>query len=350
MFDIGSLEIEKIIFHEVKKQKIGPKKDPPIFSEIESDLDDAAKNVIKSRIILTIGSPKSHDIIFSSGDSSPVPEIVKYFLKKRNNDSSNIIPDFVKKSKIIAQHLNNIQTGVNPGGFVTIIIGKNKKYNLVALLKIERDEGVRLEETVKDGKKTFKINNIKDLILTKNTKFFKISLFRSDTTEEGKYSGMICDNQLSGKTDYANFFLKQFLGCNLTDDPLIKTQDFYDVSMNFFKQKVDDPVTQSKYRLHLFSYLSNEGNMIQPRKFASSALQTNHRDSYEKYLIDKGVGIKDIIRNTALIDRSIKSMFLEFENGIKIIGNQDKFEENVKTEQLVNGDTKAEVISRLKKQ
>lgn len=350
MFDIGSLEIEKIIFHEIKRQKKGPKKDPPVFSEIESDLDNAAKNVINSRIILTIGSPKSHDIIFSPDNSSPVPEIIKNLLKKRNSGLPNVIPDFVRTSKKIAQHLNEIQTGVNPGGFVTVIIGKNKKYNFVALLKIERDEGVRLEETERDGKKTFKINNIKDLILTKNTKFFKISLFLSDNIEEGKYRGMICDNQLSGKTDYANFFLKRFLGCTLTEDPLIKTKDFFESSMNFFKQNVDDPVIQSKYRLHLFSYLSNEGNTIQPRKFASSALQTKHRDSYENYLVDKGVGINDIIRNTALIDRSIKSMVLEFENGIKIIGNQDKFEENVKTEQLKNGETKAEVISRLKKQ
>jgi hypothetical protein len=348
MFDIGSLEIEKIIFHEIKRQKIEPKKDPPIFSEIESDLDASAKNVIKSRIILTINSPKSHDIIFSSEKSSPVPEIVKSLLEKRNNGSSNV--DFVDVSKQIANHLNIIQTGVNPGGFVTVIIGKNKKLNFVALLKIERDEGVRLEETERNGKKTFKINNIKDLILTKNTKFFKVSLFLSDNIEEGKYRGLICDNQLSGKTDYANFFLKKFLGCSLTEDPLIKTKDFFDNTMIFFKQNVNDPIIQSKYRLHLFSYLSNEGNIIQPRKFASTSLQTEHRDPYEKYLIKKGVGIKDIIRNTALIDRSIKNMFLEFENGVKIIGNQKNFEKNVKTEQLKSGETKAEVISRLIKQ
>jgi len=346
MIDIEALEIERIIFHEVKKQKLGSHKEPPIFSDIESELDNSSKEIIKSRIILTINSPKAHEIIFSSAIDSPVPEYVRTLLNKPDKNLSN--ENFVTISKAIAQHLNTIQTGVNPGGFVTIIIGKNKNSRFAALLKIERDEGVRLEETERDGKKTFKINNIHDLILTKNTKFFKISLFLSENIDTGKYLGMICDNQLAGQKDYANFFLKNFLGCSLTDDPSIKTQNFFRTSTKFIQKFVKDPVTQAKYRLHLLSYLSNEGHTIQPRKFATASLQLDHRDQFESLLIKDGVGINEIIRNTALIDKDIKEMILEFENGVKIIGNQADFEKNVITEQLKTGETKAVVISKLK--
>jgi hypothetical protein len=348
MIDIASLEINKIIFHEVKKQKTGPHKEPPIFSDIESELDNRSKEIIKSRIILTINSPKSHEIIFSSISESPLPDLVKKLLNKPDKNLLN--EEFVTISKVIARHLNAIQTGVNPGGFVTVIIGKNKNFHFVALLKIERDEGVRLEETEREGKKTFKINNINDLILTKNTKFFKISLFLSENIDSGKYLGAICDNQLAGKKDYANFFLEDFLGCCLTEDPSLKTQDFFNTSMRFIQKFVEDPVDQAKYRLHLISYLSNEGKTIQPRKFAASSFQIKHRDPYEAYLTKEGVGINDIIRNTTLVDKGIKNMILEFENGVKIIGNQENFESNVKTEQLKNGETKAVVVSKLKKQ
>jgi len=346
MIDIAALEIERIIFHEIKKQKLGSHKEPPIFSDIESELDNKSKEIIKSRIILTINSPKAHEIIFSAESESPVPDYVRTLLNKPEKNLSN--EDFVTLSKAIAQHLNTIQTGVNPGGFVTIIIGKNKNFHFAALLKIERDEGVRLEETERDGKKTFKINNIHDLILTKNTKFFKISLFLSENIGTGKYLGMICDNQLAGKKDYANFFLDDFLGCNLTDDPSMKTQDFFKVATKFIQKFVKDPVVQSKYRLHLLSSLSNEGKTIQPRKFAASSLQLEHRDQFESFLIKEGVGVNDIVRDTSLIDKDIKEMILEFENGVRIIGNQENFEENVKTEQLKTGETKAVVISKLK--
>ena len=45
------------------------------------------------------------------------------------------------------------------------------------LEKLEKEEGVRLESMVFEGKTTFKLQHLRDLMLTKKTKLFKIGVF-----------------------------------------------------------------------------------------------------------------------------------------------------------------------------
>ena len=75
-------------------------------------------------------------------------------------------------------------------------------------------------------------------------------------------------------------------------------------------------------------------------------MNTKDRTSYEKYLHEKEVPIH-ILKDITYIERDIKKHLYEFENGIRIIGTNNDFEENVKLRYLENGDTRATVESRL---
>lgn len=341
--DISRLDIERVIIHEIMKQSISEQKEPPRYSEIESSLNDEIRLFLKDKIIKTIGSSRSYEVVFEEDSNSPIPEIVRNLLNV--NDS-----DFILLSKNIANHLNNIQSGRSPGGLVTIIRGNIQNRKVIGILKLEREEGARLEQTQREGRPTYDILHLRDLILTEKTKLFKIGLFFKGGVEEFGYEGKVCDNQLSytSNREVAEFFLTSFLGCRLAGDPKVETKKFFSVSQEFFKEKIKDPIVQMKYNLHLLSYVSNEGRIINPRVFASSSLSTMHRQPYVNYLNEKGVQITDIIRDTSLIERRISKMILEFENDIKIIGSQEGFEQKVSLKTLEDGRTKAEVVSRIK--
>ncbi len=341
--DISRLDIERVIIHEIMKQALSEHKEPPHYSEIESSLNDEIRLFLKDKIIKTIGSSRSYEVVFEENSNSPIPEIVRNLVNI--NDS-----DFILLSKNIANHLNNIQSGRSPGGLVTIIMGNIQNRKVIGILKLEREEGARLEQTQREGRPTYDILHLRDLILTEKTKLFKIGLFFKGGLEEFGYEGKVCDNQLSytSNREVAEFFLTSFLGCRLAGDPKVETKEFFSVSQEFFKEKIEDPVVQMKYNLHLLSYVSNEGRIINPRVFASSNLNTMHRQPYVNYLNEKGVRTTDIIRDTSLIERRINKMILEFENDIKIIGSQEGFEQKVSLETLEDGRTKAEVVSRLK--
>lgn len=343
MDNYSSLNIENLIIHEIIRQNLSDEKQPPIYSEIESPLDDEIRLFLKDRMTDTVGSSKAHNIVFDESSSSIAPELIKSLLVEEF-DSEN----FVESSKRIASHLNQIQTGRSPGGFITIVNGINLNRRVIGVLKIEREQGARLEQSERDGKKTFEITSVKNLVLSQNTRLLKISVFYQNL-DNSEIEGKICDNQLTRKGEVASFFLNSFLGCKFMHDPSIQTKDFFRYSIQFIKEKIDDPITQNKYKLHLQSYISNQERLINPRTFAKINLDTAHRQAYENYLIEKEVGIAEIIKDTSCIKSDIEKIALEFENGIQIIGNQQDFEEHVSIEHLENGRTKAMVESRLKK-
>ncbi len=340
--DFTRLNIEKVIIHEITRQALSDQKTPPHYSEIESPINDDIKLFLKDKVITTIGGSRSHEVVFDDDSNSPIPEIVKKLL---DDDS-----DFVLLSKTIANHLNRIQSGRSPGGLVTIVIANIQNIKVVGILKLEREEGARLEQTQREGRLTYDILHLRDLILTEKTKLFKIGLFFNEGLEEFGYEGKICDNQLSftPNREVAAFFLTSFLGCRLAGDPRVETKDFFISSQKFIKEKIEDPILQMKYNLHLLSYISNERGVINPRSFARANIGTTHQQQYINHLEENGIKIADIIRDTSLIEHKINKMILEFENGIKIIGSQENFDEKVSLEAMEDGRTRAEVVSRMK--
>jgi len=348
--DFATLKIENVIFHEVIRQLKSDDKVPPIFSETESGLITETHNFLKDRVHEAV-KIKSIDILFDESLPSPIPAIVTelFELSEDNGISEANLEKFVELSKEAAKHLNNIQTGRNPGGLISVMSGTNKGRRIIALLKIEREVGARLVETEKDHKRTLSIETIKDLILLPKTKFLKIGLFYKDKTDDTNIIGKLCDNQISGKGDFANFYLKDYLGCKFKDDPKIKTREYLENSLEFFKEKITDPPTQSKYKMHLLSYVSAEPNIINPLTFSSTYIQEQHRANYKNYLVEKGVGTGKFHKDTQYIESKIRSMILEFENGVQVIAPSESFEGNVTLEEFEDGSTKATIQSRIKK-
>lgn len=340
---ISKLYIERVIIHEIMRQKVPNQKELPRYSEIESSIDDEIRIFLKDKVIKTIGGFRSYDVLFDDDSGSPIPGIVENLFSF--NDS-----EFIEYSKKIAGYLNGIQSGRSPGGLVTVIFGNINGKDIIGILKLEKEEGARLEQILIGGKSTYDILHLKDLILTEKTKLFKIGMFFKNGLEDFGYDGKVCDNQLSNTSsrEVAEFFLTTFLGCNFASEPKIETKKFFKISQQFFKEKINNPIILTKYNLHLLSYITNERKTISSRQFAQLNLHLNHRNEYIKYLKEKEVRIGEIIRDTSLIEKRISEMILEFDNGIKIIGNQEGFEKNVSLEQMNDGRTKAEIISKLK--
>ena len=69
--------MKNVIIHEILRQKRGDEKEPSIYSEIESDLNNESKKFLKSLLINSIGSKNAHGISFNEDSDSPVPEITR---------------------------------------------------------------------------------------------------------------------------------------------------------------------------------------------------------------------------------------------------------------------------------
>lgn len=338
--DLSLFIVEHIIIHEIIKQNLHSEKEPPIYSEIESSLNDDMKKYIKDKIIDSVGSTKSFEVIFEENTTSPIPECIKSLLNEQTSD-------LVQHSKAIADHLNLIQGGTSPGGLVTVVLGRIRQKRVIGVLKLEKEEGARLEQTTRDGLVTYDMLHLRDLILTEKTKLFKIGIFLGEAFE---FDGMVCDNQLSltSNREVADFFLR-FLGCELMGDPKVKTKEFFITSQEFFKTQIPDPIRQMEYNIHLVSYVTSQTGTLNAKIFANTNLNIEHRQPYLTHLSNKNIKDGNFRKDNTLITNKIKKVIIGFESGVTIMGDKEPFKEKVRLEPIGDGRTRAEIIDNIRK-
>ena len=114
----------------------------------------------------------------------------------------------------------------------------------LAILKLQRTEGVNLERVGASGAETYSLEHLRRLMLTNDTKVFKVALFDSENVvEPDDVRALVSDKQRfsSPEKRMADFFLKTFLGCRLRDDPAQVTSAYYVAAEAYINEKVADP-------------------------------------------------------------------------------------------------------------
>ena len=226
--DLGTFFIETIIVHDVPARRADGSGDPVLLSDVPSALDTALLNFFKERITRSLGR-QAFEVERDPDVTSPVPGHVAEIIDD-NNDN------LVAASQGIAEHLYASQTGINPAGLVVVCRGRVDAQSCCGILKLEREDAIRVQQTGDAGQRTFSVAYLKDLMLGQNTRVFKASLFTSaDGTADG-IDGLVSDDQstisdLSG--GIASFFLRKFLGCRLKQAPEVATREFFDASQDW---------------------------------------------------------------------------------------------------------------------
>lgn len=335
--DLGLLAVKGVIFHEIPHRTRKDVGSGAILSEVESPINPEIKAYLRERINNSVGSSRSFDIEFDPQSSSPVPGLVRGYTGQPNS------ADFIKISQEMAVHLYTIQTGSNPAGLLALVDCELGSNPVLALLKIEKEEGARLQQDLLGGKKTFNVLHFRDLILTENTRLFKIASFIRIGDE---YDCAASDHQrgYTSHTEVADFFLRKFLGCKLVEEAHVATKKFYEFAVDFLNVNLkDDPLKHAKCYHHLVSELSSEQNRIDPKKFAEKYLPLKERQKFMDHLEEHGVSTKSFPLETSLIEPRLRHSLLEFRSGIRVVTPTDGFDEHIKLEKLDSGEVRAEI-------
>ncbi len=342
--DLSTIQVEKIIVHDIPKHKKDDLSNEPKYSEQESEITDGLRFFFKDKVVEALGRDKAFKICIDPESESPVPWLLSDLIKDEDNEV-----DFVEQSKKIAKHLFEIQKGNNAAGILVVIQGKINDHRTCVILKLERDQGAQL--SLDPITKSFNIIEVKNLMLTQKTKVFKVALFISREKFGSNFDGSIMDYQNNPKVNRTTttFFISLFLGCIPFEDPKISTKKFFSQSRAFI-DTIEDPVVRTKYIQDLNSYVQMNSSMINPKEFADNYLEsTSERNDYKNFLESKDIKFVAFPKDTQLIDNRIKKIMLTFENGISIMGSKGVFDDKVKLETLNSGQHKAEIVSRIKK-
>lgn len=313
--DLATFSIQSLIVHDVPRHwKDREEHEPIILSEAPSGLSDAMRNLITERIKRSLGG-NSYEVERDPESPSPVPDLVERIARAAEFDAD---AELISASQEIADHLFRSQTGSNSPGLLIVSSGQADRRAAVSVLKLEREDAVRIRPIIDRGHRTFNVEHLRDLMLGRNTKVFKASLFTSPLI--GKLDGLVSDGQRPDPhAEVANFFLQRFLGCRLKLAADIATRRFFEASQEFINL-VPDAEKKARYEIALIAAMNVPGRTMSSAA-VSQQMDVEDRQSYREFLDAKEVSTPRFDKDTRLIASELRQMVLGFQqSGLRLSG------------------------------
>jgi hypothetical protein len=325
--DIGTFLVQRVIIHQIPQARKSEKVDHEIgYSFAPSPLDNAKRTYFRKRI--TSSLQKAFDVVRDTNQPSTVPDLMLGFYEGTAEDD-----DFVLMSQGIAEHLYLEQGGISTAGLVAVVegtIGSGKSPGkCLAILKLEMEPGIHIEEIEVDGKRTFEVT-LEDVTLTEGTRVFKASLFPR-FSDVDSVAGLVSDDQLESTTigrDVAEFFLRKFLGCKMAPTPGESTKHFFSKAIEYFNTLSDDEA-KLRYELLLRAELEKGTPTIDPTEFARENLATTDRDAFLQPLREDDGRVPVIQKDISRIAKFLKESWVFLDNGVRIMGPPEEVRQTV---------------------
>jgi len=308
--DLGTFFIDSVIVHDVPRRKTADTAHSIVFSEVPSQLGQGLKNFFRERTIRSL-TRQAYEVERDPALTSPVPRHIL--------DLAEDTAKLVSRSQEIARHLWSCQSGVNPAGLLVVCLGRVEGNPAVSILKLEREDAIRVQQTGEPGAQTFDIAHLRDLMLGKNTKLFKASLF---TTLNGEVDGIVSDDQrgYDPRTEIAQFFLGRFLGCKVKLANDIATKAFFEVSQQWINAAVPEEAKRARYEIALLARMNAPTRTVTIKGFANENLDSDDRRPYREHMEANGVSSASITKDTQLIDGRIQQLTYATLKGIRVTG------------------------------
>ena len=262
VIEIRDITIDRIIFHAVPSKHAGSTGDLTL-SEATGEFGPGATGLFRRKLTSALATRARPIVLGDSADSdrAVVPGRVLRSLSRSN-------PDFIEDSRIIARRLFSVQPGSSPPGILAIAECTISDLPSFAIAKLEHDEGTQMTLTDQNGQVKFVMEYLDKLMLTGKARLFKASLF---VLNSGIVEGRVYDDQTAQGTrrgEVASYFLRDFLGCKLRDDPAQVTKSVYGVAEEWLNSVVEDPSKQARYLISLLSEMRRDSGEFDPRSFA----------------------------------------------------------------------------------
>ena len=330
--DLRSLKVNRVIAHEIPR-RTGKGGRQPILSDLESPTTPSLRNYFSEKVRDTL-SGSGYEVVLDPASTSPVPG----FVAQTFSDSEA----FVGLSQEIAKHLFECQTPINPEGLLFVLDCATDGVSALSVLKLEKETGVRAQQSLKGGKTFFDVQQLNDLLLTQKTRVFKIGVFLD---QKDGISVRAADNQqgFNPRTGIAGFFLKKFLGCKLANEPRVVTKTFFDATERFINTHISDPVLKAKYHVALLAEMQSNKTAISPATFARQHLELDDRQAFITSLEVAMAPVTEFLKDLELVERLSKKTQLQFESGINVIGDPDIFDKYVEIEKISGGRTRVKI-------
>jgi hypothetical protein len=333
--DLHNLKISRIVIHQVfQRDSDGSFKKPISGSEL-INFDQSATDEFIVRVTQALGAgSKAVEMEIVDRDAESLPSLVELLVGMDD-------ADFVVSSYDIARKLAAAQQRKNiPGGIVVVFSGTYGAHSrdFLGVIKADVHSGYKRSQDAL-GKITLEF--IKELLLTPASKLYKTAAFlHHGNDEEGAktWRVLVSDsqiNQTDGKAA-AEYFYRDFLGCDYLKTSALTTKKFYDSTREFISELDVSEEDKSDYYTALTTYLKvDNSNTISVENFASTYFnEVDLQDDFATYMKDKGIPDKEFTKDIAHIKNKLKLRRLSFKRNIRITAPAEEFKNLISFETI----------------
>jgi hypothetical protein len=316
---LRDFSVEAAVVHYVPTQRDDPG-DALLLTDEEIALNDALRSYFGSKIVERLEA-KGIEIVRDSDEDSSVPDAVA----ELTSDPGALLD----VSRRIATHLDAVQRPkVNSSGLLAVIYGKGRGSDCLAVLKMERERGVRFAITTVNGRHVVDLELLRNLTLTDKTKVFKTALLAGK--QSNSVSGYAADDQrgIAGGRQVGQFFLSDFLGCKSKLPAAETTYKFVAAANAAFNRDVESPERRGRYGVAMLALLQSAETSISPKRFARQHLETEDRPAFLERMTDAGLDPDaTFTKDTELV--KVSRFRMTFESGMVLVGTREDLDERV---------------------
>jgi hypothetical protein len=322
--DLGTFFVDQIVVHDVPRNNTNTTPEDIAYSDAPSPLNAELRNFFKEKTTQSLGR-HGYGVEHDPDQKSPVPGLIEAVMK----DPAQLIV----ASRDIARHLYDSQPAVSNPGLLVALLGRAETAACLAILKLEREDAIRVEETtLPDGGKTFSVAHLRDLMLGKHTRLFKASAFRMPGSGLESLEGIVSDDQrgYNPTTEVATFFLARFLGARLRNAPDVATKSFFETTQSWIETEVAEPEKKARYEIALLGEMNRQANTLSPNSFANENLDVEDRQGYRSFLAKAEAPTTSIEKDLKLVAAKVKRLSMRFvESKLKLSGPPEDVEKYV---------------------
>jgi hypothetical protein len=314
---ITAFEVTTAVVHYVPS----PREDDPnlVLTDEAIALDGGLDEYFEDKIIERLES-KGLEVV---RDPEKEPSVAEAVAVIRDD------PDqLVAASHRIARHLFANQTKVNSSGLLAVVRGTSDGREALAILKLERERGIRFAIDTIRGRNIVDLELLRNLTLTDKTKVYKTALLRSSSGTQ--LGGFVADDQrgMARGIRVASFFLGDFLGCMPKVPAAKATYDFVEAVNKTINKDVESPERKGNYSVALLAELQSATVDLKPADFATRHMRKEDRPAFRQRLAEAGLDPdSSFAKDTSLI--KVSRFRMTFKSGMVLVGKDEDLDERV---------------------
>lgn len=295
------LSLVSTMVHEMPRGRSRDHGPQIVYSNTPTPLNPDTDTFIREQMLepsLAFG----RQVIEASNNLSDVPQLARGILRDPLTLAAN--------SKSIAAIMHSTQTGGASAGVFMASLAEQGGTSRLVIMKAEHQEGVRLRHSGEGDDIVFEVEHLTELIMGQNSRVYKIAMLWLDTNE--KLVGLMVDKQ--NGVAFADYFLNEFLGCELTHRAEKLTEDFVKALSKFINSPSLSLEKRTRYATAVVALLESPADRLRPAQFISDYIDAEDRDELARSMPPQ-VQSLEFAKDTTLVRNQIGGLKLKMSSG-----------------------------------